>query len=125
MAKDSVLGKRSRGRQAATPSKRQKTGKSSERKSVSKGAASSSAKFSAKKRDAKKKAAPSFLSQLRKMSVVVTDTADFNLIGKHKPQDATTNPTLILQAVQKPEYAKIVEKVVREYMGARGKSARA
>ena len=116
MPKDSVLGKRSRSRLSASPSKRQKTGKSSERKSVAKSITATSAKASTKKRDQKKKDGPSFLSGLRKHSVVVADTADFNLIAKHKPQDATTNPTLILQAVQKPEYQKIVDKVVHDYV---------
>ena len=50
------------------------------------------------------------------MSVVVADTADINQVAKYKPQDATTNPTLILKAVQKPEYQKIVDGVVREYV---------
>lgn len=52
------------------------------------------------------------LEQLREHSVVVADTGDFELIAKYKPTDATTNPSLILQAATKPQYAKIIEKAV-------------
>lgn len=56
----------------------------------------------------------SSLEQLRENSVVVADTGDFELIAKFKPTDATTNPSLILQAAQKPTYAKIIDQAVEE-----------
>lgn len=54
----------------------------------------------------------SSLEQLRKHSVVVADTGDFELMANFKPTDATTNPSLILQAAQKPEYKHIIDKAV-------------
>ncbi|KAL1846165.1 hypothetical protein VTK73DRAFT_347 [Phialemonium thermophilum] len=42
-------------------------------------------------------------------TVVVCDSGDFATIGKYKPQDATTNPSLILAASKKPEYAKLID----------------
>ena len=42
------------------------------------------------------------LDQLKKHSLVVADTGDFNLIEKYQPEDSTTNPTLILQVSKKP-----------------------
>lgn len=53
--------------------------------------------------------ANSLLEQLRKMTVVVADTGDIHAIEKVKPQDATTNPSLITAAAQKPEYQQIVD----------------
>ena len=41
------------------------------------------------------------LDQLKKHTVVVADTGDFEAMKSYKPQDATTNPSLILQAAQK------------------------
>jgi transaldolase len=52
------------------------------------------------------------LEQLRKLTVVVADTGDFEAIRKHRPQDATTNPSLILKAAQMPEYRGLVEEAV-------------
>jgi transaldolase len=52
------------------------------------------------------------LEALKAMTVVVADTGDYEKIKQFKPQDATTNPTLILQAVQIPEYAAVVNAVV-------------
>ncbi|KAK7425812.1 Transaldolase [Neonectria magnoliae] len=45
-------------------------------------------------------------------TVVVSDSGDFTSIGKYKPQDATTNPSLILAASKKPEYAKLIDVAV-------------
>lgn len=42
-------------------------------------------------------------------TVVVTDTGEFESIAKYKPQDATTNPSLILAAANKSEYAKLID----------------
>lgn len=55
----------------------------------------------------------SSLEQLRKVSVVVADTGDFELMAKYKPTDATTNPSLILQAAQKEAYAKLIDEAVK------------
>ncbi|KAI9894734.1 MAG: sedoheptulose-7-phosphate:D-glyceraldehyde-3- phosphate transaldolase [Vezdaea aestivalis] len=53
---------------------------------------------------------PSSLDQLKATgTVVVSDSGDFSSIGKYKPQDATTNPSLILAASKKPEYAKLID----------------
>eukprot|EP00831_Metopus_contortus_P085087 TRINITY_DN9809_c0_g1_i8.p2 TRINITY_DN9809_c0_g1~~TRINITY_DN9809_c0_g1_i8.p2 ORF type:complete len:110 (-),score=32.69 TRINITY_DN9809_c0_g1_i8:58-387(-) len=48
------------------------------------------------------------LEHLKKITIVVADTGDFNSIEKFKPQDATTNPTLILQAAKLPQYEEII-----------------
>lgn len=56
---------------------------------------------------------PSSLEQLRGHSVVVADTGDFELMSLYKPTDATTNPSLILQAAQKPQYAKLVDEAIK------------
>jgi transaldolase len=52
------------------------------------------------------------LEQLRELTVVVADTGDFEAIRKHRPQDATTNPSLIYKAAQMPEYRGLVEDAV-------------
>ncbi len=48
------------------------------------------------------------LDQLKQFTTVVADTGDFLQISASKPRDATTNPSLILKAVQKPEYAPLL-----------------
>lgn len=45
-------------------------------------------------------------------TVIVTDSGEFESIAKYKPQDATTNPSLILAASKKPEYAKLIDVAV-------------
>ena len=52
------------------------------------------------------------LDQLKKMTTVVCDTGDIESIKKYHPQDATTNPSLILSAIQKPEYHYLIEDAV-------------
>lgn len=49
------------------------------------------------------------LEQLREMTVVVADTGDFESIKKHKPRDATTNPSLLYAAAQLPAYQELVD----------------
>lgn len=49
----------------------------------------------------------SALEQLKQHTIVVADTGDFNSIAKFKPQDATTNPSLVYQAAMMPEYAAL------------------
>jgi transaldolase len=56
--------------------------------------------------------ANSLLEQLAKMTVVVSDTGDFNAIEKYKPQDATTNPSLLMAAAQMPAYAAVVDEAL-------------
>ena len=55
------------------------------------------------------------LDQLKQHTVVVADTGDFESMRAYKPQDATTNPSLILAASQKPEYRTIVDKAISEF----------
>jgi transaldolase len=54
------------------------------------------------------------LEQLKKFTKVVADTADFESIKEFKPQDATTNPSLVFAATQKQEYARLLEKVLAD-----------
>ncbi len=54
------------------------------------------------------------LDQLKKFTTVVADTGDFESMKIYQPQDATTNPSLILQAAAKPEYKHLVEQAVTE-----------
>jgi transaldolase len=52
------------------------------------------------------------LDQLRGMTVVVADTGDIEAVRRFKPQDCTTNPSLLLKAVENPAYAHIIEEAV-------------
>src|ERR1043165_1799961 len=54
------------------------------------------------------------LDQLKKFTKVVADTADFESIKDFKPQDATTNPSLVYAATQKQEYAHLIEEVLAD-----------
>jgi transaldolase len=54
------------------------------------------------------------LEQLKKFTKVVADTADFESIKDFKPLDATTNPSLVYAATQKPEYAHLLEEVLAD-----------
>ena len=63
---------------------------------------------------------PNQLEQLKKFTKVVADTADFESIKDFKPQDATTNPSLVYAATQKPEYAHLLEEVLAEKSGLSG-----
>jgi len=64
--------------------------------------------------DKKAETKPSQLDQLKKFTKVVADTGDFESIKDFKPQDATTNPSLIFAATQKEQYAHILEEVVAD-----------
>lgn len=57
------------------------------------------------------------LDQLRAHTTVVADTGDFRQLAQFAPQDATTNPSLILKAVQKPEYAPLLAETVAAHGG--------
>ena len=50
------------------------------------------------------------LEALRQFTVVVADTGEIDLIEKHRPQDATTNPSLIAKAIKNPAYGALVER---------------
>ena len=60
------------------------------------------------------------LDQLRKLSVVVGDTGDIDAVRSLKPQDCTTNPSIVLKAVQSPAFA---DHLVRAVKAGRGKKA--
>lgn len=57
------------------------------------------------------------LAQLKQYTTVVADTGDFQAMQVFQPHDATTNPSLILKAVQKPEYRPLLDETVRAHRG--------
>ena len=57
------------------------------------------------------------LEALKQFTTVVADTGDFHQLAQFQPQDATTNPSLILKAVQKPEYAPLMRATVTQFKG--------
>jgi transaldolase len=57
------------------------------------------------------------LDALKQFTTVVADTGDFKQLAQFQPQDATTNPSLILKAVQKPEYAPLLNEAVAAHRG--------
>ena len=61
-----------------------------------------------------KKTKLSQLEQLKKFTIVVADTGDFESIKDFKPQDATTNPSLIYAATQKDKYVHLLDEVIAE-----------
>ncbi|KAB7504857.1 Transaldolase [Armadillidium nasatum] len=54
----------------------------------------------------------STLDKLKEVTIVVADTGDFEAMKKYKPTDATTNPSLILQAASMPQYASLIDQAV-------------
>ncbi len=58
------------------------------------------------------------LEQLRRFTTVVADTGNFHQLAAYAPQDATTNPTLILKAVQQPDYAPLLRETVAAHRSA-------
>ena len=62
----------------------------------------------------------SLLDSLKKYTVVVADTGDIDAIARTKPQDATTNPSLILGAAQLPQYRGLVDQAVQLAQGTAG-----
>jgi transaldolase len=64
------------------------------------------------------------LEQLRTMTTVVADTGDIEAIEKVKPQDATTNPSLITAAAQMPQYQQIVDDVLKQAKKKLGEDAK-
>ena len=57
------------------------------------------------------------LDALKQFTTVVADTGDFKQLGAYQPQDATTNPSLILKAVQKLDYAPLLKETVAQFRG--------
>ena len=55
------------------------------------------------------------LEALKQFTTVVADTGDFHQLAQFQPQDATTNPSLILKAVQKTEYAPLMRATVAQF----------
>src|SRR5689334_25300447 len=62
------------------------------------------------------------LESLKKHSLVVADTGDIEAVARWKPQDATTNPSLLLASAQDPRFRHLVDAAMRE---ARGDTAAA
>ena len=52
------------------------------------------------------------LDTLKGMTTIVADTGDIEAIRKYQPQDATTNPSLILSAAALPQYASLIDEAV-------------
>jgi transaldolase len=63
------------------------------------------------------------LESLKKHSIIVADTGDIDSIARVKPQDATTNPSLLFQAAQNPAYRPLVDDALAFGMKARGDRA--
>jgi transaldolase len=57
------------------------------------------------------------LDALKQFTTVVADTGDFRQLGAYRPQDATTNPSLILKAVQKADYQPLLKDTVNQFRG--------
>ena len=63
------------------------------------------------------------LESLRTYTTVVSDTGDIEAIAKYKPQDATTNPSLLAKAAQMPQYRGLVDEALRSSAGVSGDHA--
>src|SRR5688572_4361200 len=60
------------------------------------------------------------LESLKRHTTVVADTGDIEAINQYKPQDATTNPSLIYQAAQKPEYTELLDDAIQHALKSPG-----
>src|SRR5213592_463282 len=60
------------------------------------------------------KPATNQLDQLKRFTKVVADTGDFATLKEYGPQDATTNPSLILKAAQMPGYKSLMERAIAD-----------
>ena len=58
------------------------------------------------------------LERLKQFTTVVADTGNFKQLGAYAPRDATTNPSLILKAVQQPDYAPLLAETVASHQGS-------
>jgi transaldolase len=63
------------------------------------------------------------LESLKRYTTVVADTGDIDAINRYKPQDATTNPSLIFQAAQKPEYEGLLDDALHFALSSPGDRA--
>jgi transaldolase len=63
------------------------------------------------------------LESLKRYTTVVADTGDFEAIAVHRPQDATTNPSLLYQAAQKPHYQHLVDEALHFALRSPGDAA--
>jgi transaldolase len=63
------------------------------------------------------------LDSLKRYTTVVADTGDIDAIAEYRPQDATTNPSLLLKAAQQPPYRHLVDTALRQAHGAGGEAA--
>ena len=63
------------------------------------------------------------LESLKRYTTVVADTGDIEAIAEHKPQDATTNPSLLFQAAQMPEYEHLLEDAIQHALRCPGDRA--
>jgi transaldolase len=70
--------------------------------------------MSATEQLSKPQTAVSQLDQLKKFTKVVADTGDFETLKEYAPQDATTNPSLILKAAQLPAYKRLMDKAIAD-----------
>jgi transaldolase len=57
------------------------------------------------------------LDALKQFTTVVADTGDFHQMAAFQPQDATTNPSLVLKTIQKPEYAHVLSQTLQRFGG--------
>jgi len=65
----------------------------------------------------KQKTGENQVEQLKRITTIVADTGDIEAIRKFKPQDATTNPSLIFKAATMPAYANLVDDAVKNGNG--------
>src|SRR4051794_15322900 len=63
------------------------------------------------------------IDSLKRYTTVVADTGDLEAIAKYKPRDATTNPSLLYQAGQMPEYEHLLEEAIQEALQSSGDRA--
>jgi transaldolase len=63
------------------------------------------------------------LDSLKRHTIVVADTGDIDAINQYKPRDATTNPSLIFQAAQRPEYARLLDDAIQHALKSPGDRA--
>src|SRR4030095_12836950 len=63
------------------------------------------------------------IESVKRYTTVVADTGDLEAIAKHKPQDATTNPSLLFQAAQMPEYEHLLEDAIQHALECPGDRA--
>lgn len=65
----------------------------------------------------KQKTGENQVEQLKRLTTIVADTGDIEAIRKFKPQDATTNPSLIFKAATMPAYANLVDDAIKNGNG--------